>query len=109
MSQASSLYSFQWKASPGCEVAEMPLRQYEHVGKAVVLREHQKSTGSNPVLRYHAVRLRDVEFRLPRILRQQKYAHVLPGPWPKKWQHFAERVVGALYLPRAPVNQAEEL
>ena len=50
-----------------------------------------------------------VEFWPPGILRQQKYAHVLPGPWPKKWQHFAERVVGALYLPRAPVNQAEEL
>ena len=67
MSQAASLYPFQWKASPGCEVAAMLLRHREHVGNAVVFREHQKSTGSNPALRYqYAVRLMEVDFRPPR-------------------------------------------
>jgi len=74
----------------------------------MVLRDHQKSTGSDLVFRYERlVALTGMNFRFLRVQRQQQYEHALPGLWPGSQQHYVGRVVDALDLPGAPRNEAE--
>lgn len=74
----------------------------------MVLRDHQKSTGSDLVFQYERlVALTGMKFRFLRVQRQQQYVHALPGLWLESQQHYVGRVVDALDLPGVPGDEAE--
>ena len=76
--------------------------------KGVVLKDHQRSTGSDLVFQYERlVALTGKNFRFLQVQRQQQHVHALPGLWLGSQPRYEGRVVDALDLPGAPSNEKE--
>lgn len=74
----------------------------------MVLKDHQKSTGSDLVFQHERlVALTVMSFRFLRVQRQQQYVRALPGLWLESQPRYVGRVVDALDLPGAPSNEKE--
>ena len=107
--RAANLYLYQQVAVPSRGMAAVLVWAFRFVGKkAVTVREDHQIAPVNPCLPSECLAgLSRTDFQLPRVLRLQRYARVLPGPWLESQPHCVGHGVGALNQPEAPSGQTK--